>query len=74
MTSPHDTFPPDPALTGAERRCLALAAIGRTPAEIARDTDLSVERVVKTLRTATDRLGARNLAGAISRAVRLDLI
>ena len=61
-------------LTALERRCLALAARGKATDEIARETDLSPERATQVLRSATDKLGARNLTGAISRAARLGLI
>ncbi|MFC3074376.1 helix-turn-helix transcriptional regulator [Shinella pollutisoli] len=63
-----------PELTGIETKCLGLAALGRTPAEIAREADLAPERVTEALRSATDKLGAQNLTGAITRAVRLGLL
>jgi len=70
----RDSSSPPPELTGIERKCLRLAAIGRTPAEIAHEADLAPERASEVLRSATDKLGAQNLTGAISRAVRLALI
>lgn len=63
-----------PKLTEIEKRCLKLAAAGRTPAEIAHETDLTVARATEVLHNAVDRLGARNLTGAIARAVRLNLV
>ena len=56
--SSKDDLSPVPELSEIDRRCLALAANGRTPA----------------LRSAIDKLGARNMTGAITRAVRLDLL
>lgn len=70
MTVPDDT----PALTDIEKRCLELAAHGRSPAEIVRETDIAIERVTEALRSATDKLGARNVTGAVTRALRLNLI
>ncbi|WP_411033413.1 hypothetical protein [Shinella sp. BYT-45] len=63
-----------PELTEIERRCLQLAANGRTPADIVLETDLTLPRVTEALRSAVDKLGARNITGAITRAVRLGLI
>lgn len=70
----RDDPSPRPELTGIERKCLDLAAVGGTCPEIARETDLAPERVAEALRSAIDKLGARNLTGAISRAVRLGLL
>lgn len=63
-----------PELSEIERRCLALAANGRTPADIVLETDIAMARVAEALRSAIDKLGARNMTGAITRAVRLDLL
>ena len=63
-----------PELTEIERRCLSLAAHGRTPAEIVLETDLTMQRVAEALRSAVDKLDARNVTGAITRAIRLDLL
>ena len=63
-----------PELTEIERRCLSLAAHGRTPAEIVLETDLTMPRVAEALRSAVDKLDARNVTGAITRAIRLDLL
>lgn len=74
MTSPEN----DPArpleLTEIEKRCLELAANGRTPADIVLETDIAMPRVAEAMRSAIDKLGARNITGAITRAVRLDLL
>lgn len=63
-----------PELTEIEKRCLELAANGRTVAEIVLETDLARARVSEAIRSAIDKLDARNVTGAIIRAVRLDLI
>lgn len=63
-----------PELTEIERRCLSLAAHGRTPAEIVLETDLTMPRVAEAMRSAVDKLDARNVTGAITRAIRLDLL
>lgn len=63
-----------PELTEIERRCLELAAVGRTPADIVIETDLPMPRVAEALRSAVDKLGTRNITGAITRAARLNLI
>ncbi|WP_313522018.1 transcriptional regulator [Shinella sp.] len=63
-----------PELTEIERRCLCLAAHGRTPAEIVLETDLTMPRVAQAMRSAIDKLDARNVTGAITRAIRLDLL
>ncbi|MBB5042830.1 transcriptional regulator [Shinella fusca] len=72
--SSKDDLSPVPELSEIERRCLALAANGRTPADIVLETDIAMPRVAEALRSAIDKLGARNMTGAISRAVRLDLL
>ncbi|MCD1263076.1 hypothetical protein GR158_14760 [Shinella sp. AETb1-6] len=66
--------PPFPELTEIEKRCLELAALGRSPSDIVLETDLSSQRVAEAMRSATDKLGARNITGAITRALRLNLI
>jgi DNA-binding CsgD family transcriptional regulator len=74
MTSPDNAPTPLPALTETERRCLDLAAHGRTPADIALETGIAMAAVADATRSAIDKLGARNITGAITRAARLDLI
>lgn len=73
MSSEND-LSPLPDLTEIERRCLSLAANGRTPAEIAVETDLAMAHVAEAVRSAIDKLDARNVTGAIIRAIRLDLL
>lgn len=63
-----------PALSAIELRCLALAAEGRTPGQIVLETDLPLARVAEALSAAVDKLDARNITGAVSRAALLDLI
>jgi DNA-binding CsgD family transcriptional regulator len=63
-----------PTLTATEQRCLALAAEGRTPGEIVSETDMSMQLVAEALRSAIDKLDAKNVTGAITRAVRFKLI
>jgi DNA-binding CsgD family transcriptional regulator len=72
--SSKDDLSPVPELSEIERRCLALAANGRTPADIVLETDIAMPRVAEALRSALAKHGARNMTGAISRAVRLDLL
>jgi len=72
--SSKDDLSPVPELSEIERRCLALAANGRSPADIVLETDIAMPRVAEALRSAIDKLGARNMTGAITRAVRLDLL
>ena len=72
--SSKDDLSPVPELSEIERRCLALAANGRAPADILLETDIAMPRVAEALRSAIDKLGARNMTGAITRAVRLDLL
>ena len=73
MSSENDLSRP-PELTEIEKRCLELAAIGKTPADIVLETDLAMPRVAEAMRSAIDKLGTRNITGAITRALRLDLI
>lgn len=63
-----------PELSEIEKRCLVLAANGRTPADIVLETDLAMPRVAEAMRSAIDKLGTRNITGAITRAVRLNII
>ncbi|MCT7667123.1 transcriptional regulator [Shinella kummerowiae] len=74
MTSSENDLSRRPELTEIERRCLELAANGRTPADIVLETDLAMPRVADAMRSAIDKLGARNITGAITRAIRLDLL
>ncbi len=63
-----------PELTEIEKRCLQLAANGMTPTAIALDTGLTMPRLREETCSAVDKLGARNVTGAITRALRLGLI
>jgi DNA-binding CsgD family transcriptional regulator len=72
--SSENELSPLPELTEIEKRCLQLAAHGRTPADIVLETDIAMPRVESAMRSAIDKLGTRNITGAISRAVRLKLI
>lgn len=63
-----------PELTYIEKRCLELAANGRTPADMVLETNLAMPCVADAIRSAIDKLDARNITGAITRAVRLNLI
>lgn len=74
MTPPENDLSRLPDLTEIEKRCLELAANGRTPADIVLETDLAMPRVTDAMRSAIDKLDARNITGAITRAVRLKLI
>ena len=74
MIPPENDLSHLPELTEIERRCLELAANGRTPADIVLDIDLTTACVNGILRSAVEKLGARNIVGAIARAVRLDLL
>lgn len=74
MKPTRSDSPRHPELTEIERRCLDLAARGRTPADIAFETDIALPRIAEAMRNAVDKLGARNVTGAITRALRLDLI
>ncbi|ANH05224.1 MULTISPECIES: helix-turn-helix transcriptional regulator [Shinella] len=73
MSSEND-LSPLPALTEIEKRCLELAANGRTPADIVLETDIAMTRVTDAICSAIEKLGARNITGAITRAARLRLI
>jgi len=73
MTSQENDLSPLPELTEIEKRCLELAANGRTPADIVLETDLTMPRVNEIMRSAVEKLGTRNVTGAIIRAVRLNL-
>jgi DNA-binding CsgD family transcriptional regulator len=74
MTPPENDLSPRPELTEIEKRCLELAANGRTPADIVLETDITMPRVEGAMRSAIEKLGTRNITGAITRAVRLNLI
>jgi DNA-binding CsgD family transcriptional regulator len=74
MTSSENDLSPRPELTEIERRCLELAANGRTPADIVLETDIAMPRVAEAMRSAIEKLGTRNITGAITRAIRLDLL
>lgn len=63
-----------PDLSAIELRCLALAAEGRTPGQIVLETDLPLPRVAEALSGAMEKLEARNITGAVSRAALLRLI
>lgn len=71
---PENDLSPYPELTEIEKRCLELAANGRTPADIVLETDIALPRVTEAIHGAIDKLGARNVTGAITRALRLNLI
>lgn len=73
MSSEND-LSPLPELSEIEKRCLELAANGRTPVDIVLETDIAMTRVTDAMRSAIEKLGARNITGAITRAVRLRLI
>ncbi len=73
MTSPENDLSPLPELTEIEKRCLELAANGRTPADIVLEIDLALPRVQEIMCGAVEKLGARNVTGAIIRALRLNL-
>lgn len=74
MIPPENDLSRLPELTEIERRCLQLAAHGRTPADIVLETDLAMPRVAEAFRSAIDKLEVRNVTGAVTRAVRLNLI
>lgn len=57
-----------------EVRCLALAARGLSSENITRETDIPVDRVESALNSAMEKLRSHNLAAAIFRAARLELI
>ena len=74
MIPPENDLSLRPELTEIEKRCLELAANGSTPADIVLETDLAMPRVAEAMRSAIDKMGARNITGAITRAARLNLI
>ncbi|KQU95457.1 transcriptional regulator [Ensifer sp. ENS11] len=57
-----------------ELRCLTLAARGRTRQDMMRETDIPLDRIDRALQDAMRKLQAGNLAEAIFRAARLDII
>lgn len=57
-----------------ELRCLSLAARGRTREDITRETDICHERIEQAFASAMDKLQAGNVAEAVFRAARMDLI
>jgi DNA-binding CsgD family transcriptional regulator len=61
-------------LAPLELRCLALAAHGQTREDMMRETDIPMERIDRSLEEAMRKLRAKNLAEAIFRAARLELI
>ena len=69
MIPPENDLSHLPELTEIEKRCLALAANGKTPADIVLETDLAMPRVCEAMRSAVDKLDARNVTGAITRAI-----
>jgi DNA-binding CsgD family transcriptional regulator len=38
------------------------------------ETDIAMPRVAEAMRSAIEKLGTRNITGAITRAIRLDLL
>lgn len=63
-----------PELSAVELRCLALCAEGKTTEQIVLETDLPLSRIAAALTSAIEKLDARNITGAVSRAARLHLI
>ncbi|MDQ0321785.1 DNA-binding CsgD family transcriptional regulator [Pararhizobium capsulatum DSM 1112] len=61
-------------LNALELRCLALAARGRTRNDITLETDISHDRIDDAFVSAMRKLQAGNVAEAIFRAARMDLI
>ncbi|WEZ82584.1 transcriptional regulator [Rhizobium sp. 32-5/1] len=57
-----------------ELRCLSLAARGRTREDITRETDIPHDRIDAAFTQAMAKLQADNVAEAIFRAARMDLI
>ena len=57
-----------------ELRCLSLAARGRTRDDISRETDICRTKIEKAFASAMEKLQAGNVAEAIFRAARMDLI
>ena len=63
-----------PTLTALELRCLVLASEGKTPGEMVLATDVPMTRIAEALSSAMEKLDARNITGAITRAARFKLI
>lgn len=63
-----------PELNPFELRCLSLAARGRTREDITRETDIARHRIDDAFAAAMEKLQAGNVADAIFRAVRMNLI
>jgi len=63
-----------PELNPLELRCLSLAARGRTREDITRETDIAHDRIEEAFNTAMEKLRAGNVAEAIFRAARMNLI
>jgi DNA-binding NarL/FixJ family response regulator len=61
-------------LNPLELRCLSLAARGRTREDITRETDICHDRIDEAFNSAMQKLQAGNVAEAIFRAARMDLI
>jgi DNA-binding NarL/FixJ family response regulator len=61
-------------LDALELRCLTLAARGRTREDITRETDISHDRIDEAFVSAMRKLQADNVAEAVFRAARMDLI
>jgi len=57
-----------------ELRCLSLAARGRTREDITRETDIAHDRIDEAFNSAMQKLQASNVAEAVFRAARMDLI
>ncbi|WP_156383222.1 LuxR C-terminal-related transcriptional regulator [Pararhizobium sp.] len=57
-----------------ELRCLSLAARGRTRDDISRETDICRKKIEQAFASAMEKLQAGNVAEAIFRAARMDLI
>jgi DNA-binding CsgD family transcriptional regulator len=63
-----------PTLSALELRCLVMASEGKTPGEMVLATDVPMTRIAEALSSATEKLDARNITGAITRAARFKLI
>lgn len=63
-----------PELNPLELRCLSLAARGRTREDITRKADIARDRIDDAFATAMEKLQAGNVAEAVFRAVRMNLI
>jgi len=63
-----------PELNPLELRCLSLAARGRTREDITRETDIARHRIDDAFAAAMEKLQAGNVADAIFRVVRMNLI